>query len=302
MNMRLNGSDSVEYITTAGQEIQADIGWFNNLPTALNDIVIEVKLEGNALDRSRVVPDKGGFFRSIDNIVVWNKQNTPSLAEINPSENGIVGLKLFSIRNPAAQYRNAVIALNIVIKGTKFSPGSSPELISYAISRKIKIGTELSMNSRVLYSVGPFTNSGGVPPRAEKETTYTAIWTLSNAYNDVVGVKVSAVLPQYVKWLDKVSPSGENIRYDSTNSMIIWEAGELKAGTGFASAPREVAFQISFLPSLSQVGTAPILVENIRVTGTDRFTGKNLELLRAGLNTKISTDPIYTIDSEMVKN
>ena len=108
-----------------------------------------------------------------------------------------------------------------------------------------------------------------MPPKAEKETTYTVIWTVTNTSNKVKNAKVSAILPIYTKWLSKTAPDSEHISYNLQNSEIIWDLGDVPAGAGIDSPAREVAFQISFLPSVSQIGSTPVILSGAVLTGTD---------------------------------
>mgnify|MGYP001608976319 CR=1 FL=1 len=49
-------------------------------------------------------------------------------------------------------------------------------------------------------------------------------------------------------------------------------AGEVAAGVGFGSSPRELFFRVALLPSASQVGSAPTIVGEASAEGEDRFT------------------------------
>jgi len=71
---------------------------------------------------------------------------------------------------------------------------------------------------------------------------------------------------------------------------VSWRAGDLVAWKGVSSAPREVAFQIGFLPSLSQVGATHTLIEGATLTGADEFTDAPLEDTASSVSTDITTD------------
>lgn len=303
IKLSLSGDESKEPVSGIGQSINGNLFWTNNLPVAVNDAVIEVTLAGNALDRNHVSADQSGFYQSSANKIVWSKNTAGSLAEINPGENGNFNFDFSTLPATAqnmAVLRNPEINLNVNIKGTRFSETEPPQEIAYSFSRKVKIATNATFNSRMVYSTGPFENRGPIPPKAEKETTYTVFWTLGNSFNDVTNTSVSATLPTYVKWVNVKSPSSEKITYNPTTNKVVWEPGDIKAGAGFSSSPREVAFQVSFLPSLSQVGLVPKIIEESTFTGQDRFTLKNISITNQALTTRISTDPTFDFTDDVV--
>lgn len=303
VKLALDGDESKEFISEIDKSIKGNISWTNNLPVSINDAVLEVTLAGTALDRAKVSTDSRGFYQSSANKIIWNKNTAPSLSEISPGENGNFNFDFSTLSTNAPNIfslRNPEINLDIKIKGTRFSDTEPPQEISYTFSRKVKVMTQATFSSRMVYSVGPFENSGSIPPKAEKETTYTVYWTLSNAFNDMTNTSVSASLPPYVKWTDIKSPLSEKILYNPATNKIVWEPGDIKAGVGYSSSPREVAFQVSFLPSLGQVGTAPKIIEEMTFSGQDRFTLKNVSIANVPLTTRISTDPAFDFEDDVV--
>ena len=127
------------------------------------------------------------------------------------------------------------------------------------------------------------------------------MWSLSNASNGVSGASVSAVLPSYMKWTEQVNPASEQVTYNPVGGEIIWNAGGIEAGMGVGSPPREVAFQVSFLPSLGQAGTAPTVLGESVARGTDLFTGIEVKSnIRPALTTKALGDAGAPGESGMV--
>lgn len=149
--------------------------------------------------------------------------------------------------------------------------------------------SNLALNARAVYNTGPFKNLGPLPPRADKETTYTVIWTLTNSYNDVNDIEVKSTLPGYVRFI-QFSPQSEKVSFDENSREIVWRIGELKAGN---SSKKEVAFQIGFTPGLGQVGSTVDLVDDTSVTAKDKYTEAELSLGVKSLNTEIVSDPQY---------
>jgi len=300
LTVSIGGTSSQDFVASPGQKVPVSIVWANNLPTKIVDAEIIVSLEGTALDRSSVVLSSGGFYRSIDNVIVWNKTVDPEFASIDPASKGAVSFSLAPLANLSSSARNQKINLSISFTGNQLSSGSTPQKISANAAQSIKIGSQLGFTTRAVRSVGPFENSGPMPPKAEQETTYTIIWNSTTPFNDIANAKVTAVLPPYVSWNNLVSPSSESVSFDPQTNTVTWNAGTIRAGSGYGSSAREVSFHVTLLPSLGQVGTAPILVNETTVSGTDSFTSQVLNFTRPALTTRTSSDPMYKEGDDVV--
>ncbi len=304
IKLSLEGDSSKDPISSKiGQVIDGKLTWTNNLATSINDVVVEVTLSGNALNRDEVSASQQGFYQSVNNRITWDKRVFPKFSQVDPGQTGDLDFQ-FETLKPTSQVlaalRNPKVGLDVLITGIRFSETQPPEKISYAFSRELKVNTETIFNPRMIYSTGPFDNTGPIPPKAEKTTTYTVFWTISNSFNDIGNTTITAALPPNVKWVGTKSPLTEKIMYNEASNKVIWEPGEIKAGVGFTGSPREVAFQVSFLPSLGQVGDTPDIIEAMIFTALDRFTGKEITINKPALNTRISTDPEFNFGDDVV--
>lgn len=291
VDLILNGENTPEYVTTTGKSVRVGVAWKNNNPTKIHDVVFEVTLKGEALNRNSLFVADGGFYRSIDDTVVWQKEGTPGLAEIEPGEKGVLLFNFSPVTlgvDVNRVIKNPQIVLEVRARAKRTSDVNVPEEVTSFATRKVKIQTDLRLSARGLYYSGPFKNKGPLPPRAEQETTYTVVWTARNASNNVSDAVVKTALPIYIKWLGVTSPQGEDISYDAQNSEIVWNIGRVSAG-----GTREVAFQISFLPSLSQVGQYPDLTRESVISGTDDFTKTIVGDRKAAVRTVLQSDPRF---------
>jgi hypothetical protein len=116
----------------------------------------------------------------------------------------------------------------------------------------------------------------------------------------VDNAQVTATLPPYVTWLGAVSPSTEDVTYDQNSGTVTWNTGTVSAYSSDSSSRREVAFQISFNPSINQISTVPILINPAILSATDDFTGAPLQSTQDYLTTSYSTDPAYKGGDETV--
>lgn len=298
----LDGQPTEPFITQSGRPMSVDIFWTNNVPTKLTDVVIEAQLSGNALDESSVDP-QNGFYDSVSNTVLWDKTTDTRLSALEPGARGKVTFR-FAARSlvgaGGALVADPTLSVKVAARGKRLSDERVEETVRSSDDKTILVTSDVTLSQRAVYSSGPFANSGPLPPQAEKETTYTVIWTVVNTSNAVARGTVRAALPLAVRWLERTSPSSEDIRYNATDRSLVWNLGRISRGAGVTAAPREVAFQIALLPSTSQVNTAPTLVSQAAFSGTDEFTQTVLETSSRAADTALSTDPLWRNGQELV--
>ena len=302
LSLDLNGRSGVPAIP-AGGKVTGTLNWSNNLPIEINDATVEIKISGKSFDRNQVSVGNGGFYRSSDNTIIWDRNSLYTLNDLNPGDIGSVSFTVSAVPSTEqllSQGRNMDIGFVATMKGTRVQ-GGVPQQISSSVTGQAKVETNIVPTARILYSSGPFTNRGPMPPQVDKETTYTVVWNLANAFNDVANTTMKAVLPPYVRWTGSYSPSSEQISFDSSSRTVTWTVPDLRAGVGYTAPSREVAFQIAFVPSINQANTSPDLVGNISVEGVDRFTSGTVEANANSLNTKLTNDPRYRTGDDRVR-
>ncbi len=284
-----------------GRAVRAEIIWTNNSADKITGARIEAKLSGNVLNKSSVIVD-GGFYDSLTDTIVWEAGRTFGLDNIAPGENGRVNFSFSSTNaSPGQSVLNPQMSVTVSAKGSRVDTTGVPQEITSAVTRSVKLLSNLTLSNRAVRSQGPLSNSGPIPPRAEQVTTYTIIWTVTNTSNNITGAKVTASLPPYVSWTGTVSPSDAQITYNDTGGTLVWNVGSIPRNTDTGGG-KQVSFQVSLRPSLNQVGSVPQLITNARITGTDSFTGVVIENSAPALSTRTSSDPLYKSGDEIVQN
>lgn len=295
VNIVVNGSTNPNFVF---QRPSGEIAilWKNNLPDKIIDGQIEVAIKGATINRNTIMIQDGGFYRSSDDVLFWDKRTSESLRVIPTGGKSGVGfsfkfLPLVSDNNTV--FRNPEVEIGVSVKGKRVSESNVPEEINSFVTKKYKVATTLQFAGRSVYYVGPFPNTGPLPPKVQHETTYTIMWAIQNTANDVSDAVVKAVLPPYVEWKDLVSPSGANLVYNPVSHEISWNLGKIKAGTGYEINPQEVSFQVGLSPGLAQVGKTPAMISQATFTGKDDFTGVEVNRDVDPLTTLLSTDPQF---------
>lgn len=299
----LNGADEDKILTYPGNNIRVELEWANNLADSIRNAQIELDINGAAFDEKTISISRG-YQRTQDKKIIWNPSSLSDLAEIPPGQNGRAQMN-FLIKNPlpikTSSDKNFSVSVSAKVTGSGTSDGFENREISASAEKKILVSSMLQTAGKTFYYSGPIKNSGPIPPKIGKETTYTIMWSLANNHNDLSGVKVSASIPPYVKFMDVASPNDSALRFDEKTSSVVWGVGNIPSGTGIIMPAKEVAFQVSFAPNATQINDNPVIVSVAQVEAKDDFTENNLRLEIPPLTTKLDFDPLFKGNDDTVK-
>lgn len=299
LTLSLGGDNSNPYVAPSGQIISGTLAYENNMTGKLVNGKIMLKFSGAALDKFSVVAQNGGFYDSSNNQIVWDTNANPNFAALSPGDSGTLTFQFASLAtqvSAAASTGNQEIDLTSTISGVD----QSGNPITSTDTRAVKIASEVDISANSVYSIGPMTNSGPIPPQAEATTTYTILLGAKNTQNDINNPVYTATLGPNVTWVGATQSGSDTVSYNSTTRIITWNLGKLLSGTGFSGPARQAAIQVSISPSVGQIGSVPILLTNIRLTGQDSFTNSAVSVTAPPVTTKISTDPQYVQGDEQV--
>ena len=271
LDLLVNGEKGKTFIARGTGPYRADVVWQNNLPTLISDLEITAKLEGSIFERSSV--QGGGYYDSSISSVVWNKRQDSQFGSIEPGEGGTLSFtfELLPVATNPSLYKNPSMQIHVFARGKRQDELGAYQEVMSSFTKEIRVASTLSLQSRVAYG-----GSGPVPPKAETETVYTVTWALSNSSNGVSDARIAAILPSYVKWVGSLDANA-TVEYNPLGGEVVWEVGDVESGVGIGKAPREVSFQVSIAPSLSQVGSQPVLIGDAIAAADDRFTGIKVE-------------------------
>lgn len=295
VGMSVNRTEAETIVIRTGDLNDTLVSWENTLATAVQDGQISIAITGDAFD-SGSVRTNGGFYRSSDRTVLFNGSNNSTLANLGPGASGS-GSFSFSTKTGGAMnaLRNPSITLSASVSGRRVGEDRVPETVTSTVVRVLKVATDLTLEPRVVRTVGPFDNTGPWPPVADQKTTYTVLMTARNTVNSVADGEVKTFLPPFVRFTGQANPVGAVV-YNEGTREVTWTIGEMAPG-----ASKDASFQIEFLPSTSQKGTSPALTGEFSISGFDRFVQQELTETYGQLNTQATQDPGYTIEKGSVK-
>ena len=297
LQVLIDRKDASDYVVIDGSgKVTVSIPWINNLDSKIIGASIEVKLDHDIINRSSILMlDSKGFYRSVDDTIVWDSQTNSELAVVSPGATDIVGFtfELLPIVSNNKLFEDVEIMVSATAKGRRLSDVNVSEQIKTPVNGYARLLSNVNLSSRVLYHEGLLTNTGPLPPKVNEKTTYTVVWQITNGTNEISNAVVRGTLPTYVTWLGVMSPNNESIIYKELGGEIVWNPSKIKAGEGITKEPREVSFQVGFIPSITQVGLSPVLITETTLTAVDDFTGSIVSDTENRKDIKLTTDPYY---------
>ena len=298
----INNASKREHAVDSKTTIRGEIYWTNNMDTNLTDLKIRAKISGNAINR-KSINGLQGFYNSSEDVILWDKNLVPDFREINPGDSSSVSFSfspLSLMSTPGAILANPSINIVVDISGRQAVEGFEVKDLNNSESTVIRIISDLGLSAKALYSSGPFTNTGALSPEVGQETTYTIVWSLSNSANNISKAKINSTLPSWMRFIGPVSPVTEDLTYNPSSKEIIWNIGNIGRGVGITEKGREVAFQVAFTPSLSQLGSIPVIINDATLTGHDDFANVDVRVNKSPLRTRLDSDPLFPAGSGVV--
>ena len=298
----INGVYQREYAVDTKTPIQGQIQWINNLDTKINDLEVRAKISGNAVNR-KTISGGQGFYDSSRDTIIWNKNSDDNFIEVNPGDTGSLSFSL----SPLSLFSAAggiivspTINIEVSVTGRQMQNGSVVMELANSESKIIKIISDVGLSTKGLYYSGHFTNTGPMPPKVEKKTTYTITWSLSNTSNSISNVEVHSTLPTWMQFIGPFYPAMEDLVYNANTKEIVWNVGTIPKGAGITGEAKEVSFQVGLVPSLSQVGMKPIIINNAILTGHDDFANVDIRVSKSALDTQLLNDSGFSYNESIV--
>ena len=152
--------------------------------------------------------------------------------------------------------------------------GTPQRVLSYGQEVITPITSPVILDSFGRYSTaqGDQLGRGPLPPLVGIETKYWAFINLTGTTNTLENIEITADLADNVRFTGKQTVSvGDPVQHD--NGTISWTVDQVDPTFDPAGRIVGLAFEVGITPTEEQVGTAPTLLENIQITGTDSVTG-----------------------------
>lgn len=292
--IRQSLENKTDDIISAGEVLKYIVEFENTGNIGLRDAIVTAKVDGHLMDFSKIKIENGSFDGETG-MITWKASDVPALSIINPKAKGQVRFSL-----PVKEIIPIESDLDKNFTVSSIAKIDSPDIPTPVDSNKI-IGSnqlELRLASKVIFDTKGFyndsiiKNEGPIPMRIGQETTFTIHWKISTVSNDLSGVRVVSSLPSGIKWTGKTFPQGEKILYNPRSNQLVWEVGDVGAGTGIKNKAREVAFQVAVTPQVNQAGESIVLLNKSNFTAKDMFVSREIILEGAQKDTQLYEDTV----------
>ena len=270
VSVEVNKSTSNSVVLPAGEEAGIKIMVDNTLDESVYDMVVEVVPGGNVFQTGVVDADKG-FFDSNTGVIRWESANQPNFAQVLPDESRTVEFSL----TPGSSQSTGAFDMTINVYGRRVAERSAQEQLVGTVVVEARYSSNVSLENSLNAVSGP------IPPKVGQTTSYAVALVATAGVNDVTNAIVRAQLPVHVVWKNDYATDGTVI-YNSVSRELEWRAGNIDGGK-----QKDLVFTLDLLPSSSQVGTTPVLVERQIFEATDRFTNARLQADAPRISTEI---------------
>lgn len=289
----VNGSaDPV--VVDPGETLNYTVRVTNTSDVELNNVAILARLEGAALDLTKLSNDSGAAVK--DNVLTWSSGQLAALSSLKPAQAVSVSFAVGTLSTPsvatdADRNPNVTATFSVTSPGLTINTNSNslPDLV---VLTKVATQLTLSASARYYDDQSAVVGSGPTTPTVGQTSAYRVTWSIVNTTSDALTMVVSARLPNNVLWTGKnLSRDAGDLVFDSATRTVRWTLNTVPAGTGGRLPSLKAYFEVSITPTIDQVGTVPILIETSTATATDSYTNKNLTSPAATLTTELIGDP-----------
>jgi hypothetical protein len=266
-----------------GRSSGVEVSIKNTLDESVYDMVVEVVPSGNAL-KADSIESQRGYYDSNEGVVRWEVANNPNFAQVLPGDNRTLNFIIL----PNANKTTSSFDITVNVYARRISEQSAQEQLIGTVTAEARYSSAADLSSQANHMTGP------IPPRVGQTTTYLVTLVAEAGGNDITNTTINTSLPTYIGWLNEYSGPG-TLDYNPVSKQIEWKAGDLKANTR-----KELVFSVSILPSVSQVGMVPVLVNRQTLRAIDRFTNTPLIADADQIGAELSSEAGYSEGNGLV--
>ena len=281
-------------VVSAGENLQFNIKFRNASSIGLRDVVLTEEIASPILDYTRLgISNSKAYVDFLKGTLTWKGAENEILRTLNPNQGGEVSFSV-PVKEviPVAGLNDKNFSISAVAKidspDVPVAEGANKTVASNTVN--VRLNSKLGIAAEGFYNDSEIQNSGPIPLQTGAETTFAIHLKLLNVSSDLAGAKVVGILPAGVSWKGVVIPKNENVSFNSRTNEFVWDIGNLPAGIGILTNPRELIFQIGITPGQNLIGGfAPLLGKTV-FSGKDSFTGQPLEASIEEKNSNLSED------------
>ncbi len=205
----------------------------------------------------------------------------PRIPKINAGKTGTITLRI-----PTFTTTEQRVQAFLTASGSVYAPEIETRIPLLPQSADTKFHSQVSLEQEALYysPEGEQLGFGPLPLQPWKQTSFRVLFGLQNINNDLSNVHVFAKLSPQAEWSDLYSYSaGTAMTFDARQKTVHWAMPDLSP----QSQKYGGQFEAIVTPNILQVNKVVPILESVRITATDAFTGETFTIQKNQLNTPV---------------
>lgn len=272
-DVSIDSSSNTSYVE-AGDRLIYKVSYKNNNGAVATGVHVSATLSPSAAFDLESIRAEGAVVDN--NVITWDGAQISKLAALAPGDGGDLRFTV-SLRNPITRTSQKNISVSV---GSEIKSNENQQPFQGQGSI-LKVLTEADLSTSLTY------NSGAKPAKVGSVTTYQVNISLSNSTNDINGSKLTLNLPNSSSFDAKSLNPDElkNVSYDQSTKKLVWNIGSVLAHAGEFVPSRNLQFNVSITPGVTNRGGQMTLVSNIVFNGTDSFVAVPVSLTASDITT-----------------
>lgn len=202
-----------------------------------------------------------------------------AIEKVAPGESGEAQIKVplrWSILQSETNDWDGLDLIARAVASYNLGDGSGQRVSSKSATITSPITTPVVFESFARYATGAGDQlgRGPLPPQVGLTTKYWIFWHVGETINELTDVRIAATLGDGVEFTGRQSSSqNSGVEYDPATNTMSWTTDSIDPSLSPTSKIVGIAFELGLTPTSDMVGETPILLYDIRLTGTDARTG-----------------------------
>jgi len=279
-------------VVLSGNSASVDIEVINTLREPIYDMRIEVEPQGNIFSEDKL-SIKNGFYNASTRTINWESSGVSDLKEVSAGKSVRTS---FSLNELNTKQYNPSFDVSVKVFAKRVSEARANEEQIGSGVMKVKFSSGVSLNNEIAFKSSPFGDNGPIPPIVNKNTNYTITFEAVAGFNDLKNGVLTTSFPPFVDFVGKYDGEGK-VEYNPVSKQLRWELGEISA-----NERKQLQFQVSVLPTITQVGSRLDIVNRQSLTITDSFTETNLSASAGVIKNTLSSELGFGARNDIVQS
>ncbi len=275
-----------------GARIEGSVFYRNNLPQRIENLSVSVSFPESFVELG-TVDIEDGFYDVTRRVLTWDPASAPELRDLDPGEEGTLTFSLAlkaDLPLRAFSDRNFRFPVTTIIDTGTPPPDFRGVSLAYQDRIEFQIASRLTLRARSAYYDSPAVNTGPLPPKVRKTTTYTIFLQLGSGSNDIRDVAVRGALAGGVEFKGTLGTDVGSAEFNPATREVLWRITQLPAATGTLRPHVSAIIQVALTPAENQADNTVPLFTSISALGRDVFTGAELSVTADDVSIELRTD------------